>query len=250
MNSKNLQSNSLESHSLSTGRFGYSATGLEDLGATEYTLVTIVVDTSGSVASFKKDMEKAIMEVVNSCKYSKRSDNLMIRFVTFHNDLTEEHGFKLLSDCDPSNYDDCLMVGGSTALFDASQNSIEATRDYGKKLVDNDFDVNGIIFIITDGDDNSSVMTADGVKKSLAEALRSESLESLMTILIGVGVGGYPNIQKYLNDFQKDAGLTQYVNIKDADEKSLAKLAQFISKSISSQSNALNTGGASQPLTF
>ena len=245
-----MNSNTLAQHNLEGTSFGYSAAGLEDLGATEYTLVTIVVDTSGSVASFKKDMEKAIVEVVNSCKYSKRSDNLMIRFVTFHSSLAEEHGFKLLSDCEPSNYDDCLMVGGTTALFDASQNSIEATRDYGKKLVDNDFDVNGIIFIITDGMDNASVVTKNGVKDSLAEALKSESLESLMTILIGVGTAAYPEVQSYLDEFKKDAGLTQYVNIKDADEKSLAKLAQFISKSISSQSNALNSGGASQPLTF
>ena len=108
-----------------------------------------------------------------------------------------------------------------------------------------------IVFIITDGDDNSSgSVSASDVGDALNQAMRDEALESIVSILIGVGVGSYHGIGDYLDTFKNDAGLSQYVEIKDAYDKSLAKLADFISKSVSSQSSALGSGGASQPLTF
>ena len=239
----------LESHDLPTGTYGFSATKIEDLGATEYTLVTIVVDVSGSVSSFEKDMESAIKEIVNACKLSPRADNLMIRFVTFSDNMKEEHGFKLLSDCDVSDYDNCLYAGGVTSLFDAVENSIKATSTYASTLVNSDFDVNGIVAIITDGCDNSSHLSSSNVKEALTSALHEEALESLITILIGVGIDdNYVGDQ--LDEFKQDAGLTQYVEVKNANAKTIAKIADFISKSISAQSNALNSGGGSQPLQF
>ena len=50
--------------------------------------------------------------------------------------------------------------------------------------------------------------------------------------------------------FKHEAGFQQFVSIKKATEKELAKLGGFISKSISSQSQALGSGGVSQSLTF
>ena len=39
---------------LPSGQYGFSATRLDDLGATEYTLVTIICDASPSVSGFVK----------------------------------------------------------------------------------------------------------------------------------------------------------------------------------------------------
>ena len=71
-------SDSLITHSLTGQSYGYSAADLGDLGATEYTLVTIVVDESGSTLCFKKEMEACIQEVIKSCKFSQRSDLSLI----------------------------------------------------------------------------------------------------------------------------------------------------------------------------
>jgi hypothetical protein len=231
------------------GSYGYSATKLSDLGATEYTLVTLVVDDSGSIASFKTEMVDAIKAVVNACRYSPRADNLMIRLVTFSNALKEVHGFKLLSNCNVDDYNGVLNDGGMTALFDATCNSVDATSAYGKTLVDNDFSTNGIVVVITDGADNQSSNSIDSVAKSLKKAIANETLESLVSILIGVNVTD-PNISQALNDLHTQGGFTQYVELKDANAKTLAKLAQFVSKSISSQSTALGTGGPSKSLKF
>ena len=165
--------------------------------------------------------------------------------------MREIHGFKQLIDCDINDYAGAINPCGSTALFETARNAITATNDYGKQLADSDFEANAIVFIITDGDDNSSGGTTSAdVGTALKEAMREEALESIMSILIGVGVGSYPDISDYLKEFEKDAGLSQYVEIKDANDKSLAKLADFISKSVSSQSNSLGTGSVSQPLNF
>ena len=109
--------------------------------------------------------------------------------------------------------------------------------------------VNGIVFGITDGCDNASTCSAADVKAALAQAMKTESLESIITILIGVGIND-SYVSATLNNFKTEAGFTQYVELAKADAKTLAKLAEFVSKSISAQSQALGTGGPSQPLTF
>ncbi len=159
-----VEKTDLEQHNLPTGQFGYSAIKLDDLGASEFTLVTIVNDVSPSVSGYIKDMEQVLRHVALACKHSPRADNLLVRFVQFSEKLYEAHGFKALQNCNPDDYDDCLKIGNLTALYDAALNSISATGDYAKKLTNQDFQVNGIVIIITDGLDNVSVANEDMVK--------------------------------------------------------------------------------------
>ena len=116
-------------------------------------------------------------------------------------------------------------------------------------MTDADFATNGIVFVITDGEDNASKLSVRSVRDALASATQTEALESLISILIGVNVQD-PNIGAYLQDFKNEAGFTQYVELDKADAKALAKLADFVSRSISAQSKALGSGGSSQILTF
>jgi len=246
-----MDSKSLTQYSLTGQSYGYSAADLDSLGATEYTLCTICVDESSSVSSYKNEIETCIKEVVKACKFSPRSDYLLIRIVAFNQDMREVHGFKQLIDCDPADYDDSIHPCGTTALYTTAKNAIQATNDYGKQLADNDFEANAIIFVITDGMDNASGSdTAQEVKSALAKTMVDEALESVMSILIGVGVGGYSDVSAYLDDFKNTAELNQYVEVKNANDKTLAKLADFISKSVSSQSSSLGTGSKSQQLQF
>ena len=68
-------------------------------------------------------------------------------------------------------------------------------------------------------------------------------------IVIGVNVQDQA-VSGYLKQFHKDAGFTQYIEIDKADAKTLARLAEFVSQSISAQSQALGSGGASPALVF
>ena len=87
----------------------------------------------------------------------------------------------------------------------------------------------------------------------MEDSKRSEKIESLITILVGLKDPSITDkdwnddVSQYLETFVKDGGLTQYVDVGNATPQRLAKLAEFVSKSVSSQSNALGSGSPSQP---
>lgn len=230
-------------------QFQFSTMPVERLGATEYTLVTLAIDMSGSVSGFESELTSSIKEVVNACKKSSRAENLLLRLVTFNNNVYEEHGFKLIKDIQDTDYNQVIQPNGLTALYDATINSVDSIKEYGKTLVEQDFDVNGITIVVTDGMDNRSQYNSSNVKDSISDISFEEILESMVTILVGVNTKR-SDVQQYLNDYSNEGGFTQYVDVEDADANNLAKLANFISKSISNQSQSLGTGGPSQPLSF
>ena len=244
-----LNDTSLDQITLPNSHYGYSATRLEELGATEYTVVTIACDVSGSTATFTFDTESVITRIVQACKLSPRADNLLLRLVAFDDTLGELHGFKLLENCNLADYGGILRSGGSTALYDAAENAVSSTINYGQKLAAGDFSANAILFVVTDGMDNASKLPAKKVKEALSRAVSSESLESIVSILIGVNVQD-PEASRYLRQFHLEAGFTQYVELDKADARTLARLAEFVSQSISAQSQALGTGGPSRSLVF
>lgn len=230
------------------GNFQFSAVRPEDLGATEYTLVSLVLDVSGSVDSWKDELLKTEKAIVGACKKSPRSDNLLLRIVHFGSNINEIHGFKPLSEINEDDYKN-IKIDGLTALFNATDTSIQATIQYAKDLTENDYICNACIYVVTDGDNNISGRTAADIKKRITQAIKSECLESIIVVLVGI-TGGNHMLLQYLEDFQKDADITQFVDIGDATPQRLAKLAGFVSKSISSQSQSLGTGSASQPFAF
>ena len=163
--------------------------------------------------------------------------------------MSELHGFKLLENCDLADYGGSLRSGGATALYDATENAVAATVNYGQQLAAGDYAANAILFVITDGEDNASKLSATAVRQALTRAVTSEALESVVSILLGVNVQNQA-VSRYLRQFHADAGFSQYVELDKADAKTLARLAEFVSQSISAQSQALGTGGASRPLIF
>ena len=231
--------------------FRFSGTNINTLAnrASEYTLVGIAADRSGSVCMFAKEIEGCLKEALSGCQKSPRVDNLLVRLVTFNHNQSEEHGFRPLADCPIGTYDGVIKPGGGTALYDTTIDVVDSMATYGKELIKQDCMANGIAVIITDGMDESSVNSISGVKAAFARAMASECLESVVTILIGVNVIE-PAVSRALQRFKDEAGFTQYVEVKDASQKTFAKIAGFISKSVSSQSQSIGQGAASQPITF
>lgn len=243
-----IDKNNLQAFGLAASHYGFSAVRIEDLGAAEYTLVTIVADVSPSTDRFRKKMEAAIGSVVDACGASPRRHNLLVRLMAFASDVSEVHGFRPLSDCAPADYVGVLTsLRGTTALYDASVNGIEATSTYGEKLLSSGYSVNGLVVVLTDGVDNDSTLTVREVKAALGEASSAEKLESLVSILVGVNAD---DCSRYLKAYAADAGFTQYVDMGAANAKNLSRLADFMSRSISAQSVALGTGGPSTLLRF
>lgn len=229
--------------------FSFSGVKADSLGASEYTLVGLAADCSGSVMGFAREIEGCIKSSLEGCQKSSRVDNLLVRALRFDSDREELHGFRALSDCHLANYDGCVKGGGTTVLYDASVDLIDSLATYGKHLQSQEYMANGIVVVLTDGMDLGSSLSADEVKAAIARARMGESLESILTILIGINVAN-PQVSQFLQNFKTNAGFDQYIEAKDATSKTFAKVAGFISQSVSSQSQALGTGGPSQAITF
>jgi hypothetical protein len=237
--------------------FQYTNVSIDKLGASEYTIVHMVADQTGSVSSFKAALENMLVTSLVACKKSPRSENLLFRTTAFSArmggvvQIAELHGFKLLNDLDPAMFKGALNPNGGTPLNDATMEAVEALLGYGIQLNKKKFICNAILFILTDGEENASekIMDPAEIKKTI-ERIRSEVIfESIRTILIGVNDQD-THMKSLLEKFRNDAGIDEYVSIGEATVGKLAKLAQFVSQSVSSTSQALGTGGPSQPVSF
>ena len=239
-------SQQLASFMLPGAGYGYTGVNVEDVMATELTLATGLLDESGSTTKFKDEMEKCVQTVVRSMRHSPRADNLMYRHCHFATNFREIHGYKLLQDINESDYKGCYHSNGTTSLYDSMCNVFRALKDYGQQMMQSKRMANGIIYVFTDGMDLGSTHTEHDSRDDLAALIASEALESVNTILIGVN--DEKSVQDGLKAMAKNIGFTQYIAMKDASESQLAKLADFISHSISSQSQALGSNGPSQTI--
>lgn len=228
----------------SNNSFKFSGASIDKLGADKYTLAVIAVDNSGSVTPFKKQLEDTVATVIEACK---KCPNLMIRVVSFDSSLYEIHGFINIEDTDSKDYK--LNPGGCTNLFGASYDAVGSIVTYAKTLSDQDFGVNGICFVITDGGDTQNVIPPGKIKDMKESPIVSEDMQSFTSILIGITKDGSATNTE-LTKFKDDAGFNHYENINDSSPSSLAKLGNLISKSISMTSRSLQTGSGSTQLTF
>lgn len=239
--------NTLESHQFGASNFQYSAARIDDLTAPEYTIVTLIVDESGSTVPFRDEMEKCIKSIVLACRQSPRADYLLLRLVAFSTTDREVHGYKLLETCDLDDYNDVFRDSGTTLLFDTVKKSVDALGDYARQLRTSDYGVNGIVIVMTDGLNTHGSYSPQDVGNALKNSITSESLESLISILVGVNLHDKLMSDK-LDEFSTEAGFDRFVSLTDASPTTLAKLAEFVSKSIASQSQAIGTGGPSQAI--
>jgi hypothetical protein len=242
----NAAATDLQTMNLAGSHYGYSATPVDKLTATEYTLAVIAADGSGSTNAFRPQMEKTIRDAVEGCQKHARGDNMMIRLTEFDDSLEERHGFKMVKQCNLADYSGCMKLGGSTALYDSAHNAVESLLDYAKRLHDQDYDVNAIVIVLTDGGDNASRFGPREIRKLVDRARQEEYLESLWMILVGINPGKDRQLTDYLDKFAREAGFDQYLDLADTSADRFAKLGGFISQSISSQSSSLGTGGPSK----
>jgi uncharacterized protein YegL len=231
--------------------FKFSGTRPENLGASDYTLVTAACDISSSVLPFAKDLSNLVGSVVGACQKSPRRDNLLFRLIVFNERIKEVHGFIELNKVNPDDYKNILKPDGWTALFDATYDAVGATLEYARELIKQDYDCNGTVYIITDGWNNRGTATPKMIADQIGKAVGQEEIRELISILIGLhdpNLQWGPDVKQKLEDFQKQAKLTEFIDVGKATDQKLAKLAQWVSESVSSSSQAIKNGTPSQPI--
>lgn len=219
---------------------------------TEKTYATLVLDCSGSMTPYQADTERCLKEIVAGLKADARAATILLRVVLFGSGMHEVHGFKPVTHCAPDDYTGCLKNMGLTELFDTSFACIESLGDACEEATKDDYDVNGIIIVMTDGgeyasrparhqpDEIKGLIVGTTGKPSLVQ---QEKLQSLRSILIGLN--GCDNTA-----FAKEAGFDQYVDAGQLNAKTFQKIVGFAVASVSTQSQAISTGRPSQALTF
>jgi uncharacterized protein YegL len=238
------------------GTFTFSAKKIDKLGALQYTIVSIAIDISGSVASFADDLLKCLKAIIEACRQNQRAEFLVIRVTTFHTNMQEVHGFRELTDIDSDQYPD-FNPQGFTCLYDAAYDAIGSTIEYARQMVEQGYDVNGDVYIITDGQENPgshrTIASPKMIKEKQETALKAEDIESIKTTLVGLHNPGSiwaDEVERDLKAFQADAGLTSFIQVGEATADNLAKLADWVSASVSSQSDQVGSNAPSAVLDF
>ena len=208
-----------------------------DLSSAEYTLVDIAIDHSGSIQGYEGDLMRMLQKCVQACKKTNRAENIMLRVTIFSGNvgIRELHGYLPLNEISEDNYQPFTPDGG-TPLYDATFSAIASMGQYGRQLRDQNLSCNGIAFIITDGEEGGSVeANPNMIRERISTIDMEEWLESLISIVIGVG-------SARIGSFAEASGLTHTLNMGQVNEAMLSDLAQVVSGSIVSQSQAMGTG--------
>lgn len=246
--SKENMSEGLNSFMIPGSNYGYTGTSIKSLQSFENTIAIGLVDESASTSYFRKDLEECTKEIIRSLRDSDHADKLLYAHYHFGSGFREIHGFKEVAQINVDDYDGCWKSSGSTSLYDSETKVIQYLDDYGDQMRKQHYLCNGLLYVLTDGMDNTSSLAESAVTNALKTIMMSEGLESFISILIGVNEDSH--VQKGLEEHAKKCGFSQYVRVDDASQKSLSKIAGFIQRSISSQSQMLGSGGPSQLLTF
>ena len=247
-----MGSDILESYSIpGAGNFTFSAVNPDDLEELGYTLATVVLDASGSL-EYKKNLLTALLKTIAiGLKKSSRKETILLRVIIFNETIWEIHGFKHVTQIDSDNDYEGIEPKGMTGLVDSMFSAVASTYEYAKKLVDDGYDTNACVYIITDGMDNRSKKKARDVSEQIARMKAGEEVESIITILFGVNdpiCGWSKDVASALSELQAEVDFTEYIDAGDVTEENVGKIGGVVSSSIVSTSQALGTKGPSQQL--
>ncbi|MBN2610033.1 MAG: VWA domain-containing protein [Bacteroidales bacterium] len=200
-----------------------------EISSDETINAVLIVDVSPSVAAYVKDMNTAFKDFLEEMQKSHVAEKLMVSIIEFNEKTIVRSGFQPVSSIDPAAilFRPC---GSGTALYDAVLAGITNALNYRTNLENSGVNCNTLIFIITDGEDNSSGNQAAKVRKVLDDTLKGEknafSFESIL-----FGVGNDADFEKA----QKDMGIRHLAKIGNSG-KEIRKMIGFISASISKSS--------------
>lgn len=193
----------------------------------EVILVAIAMDISPSVKAFEGELNTAFTSFIEEMQQAHVADKLMVKVIEFNEKVTEKTGYMPIKSIDPKTFV-FKASGGSTALVDAAKKAIEATVDYRTHLESTGINVKVLVFVITDGEENSSSARFSDVATML-EAINKEerNVFSFETILFGIGTSTASFTQSK-NDLH-----FKHLAVVGQSAKEIRKMIGFISASIS-----------------
>jgi uncharacterized protein YegL len=200
----------------------------EDIEVDETINAVFVIDTSYSVSNYVSDLNHAFNDFIQSMQKSHVADKLFVSIIEFSEKITVTSGFRPVSSIPVMDFSKNL--GGWTSLYDASLTGLKNALDYRENLQNSGVETKTLLFVITDGEDNSSKNPASKVK-TLIEKLKNDEHNAFSFTSVLFGVGDQINFEKA----QKAMGIEHLAKI-GATGQEIKKMIGFISQSISSVS--------------
>lgn len=191
-----------------------------------------VVDVSPSIRRYSSDLNNAFNDFVQTMQQSHVHDRLFVSIVEFDDDVRVRSGFQPIIGVPVTDF---VPQGGGTALYDAVLAGIKNATDYRESLETTGINVKTLVFVITDGEDNSSARGAASKVKSLLDDIKANEANafSFTTILFGVGN------QARFEQAQTSMGIEHLAKVGDTG-KEIKKMISFISSSISKSASGNN----------
>lgn len=204
---------------------GAAGKDLEDITASDVTLVTVLIDASSSIAA--RGLEKAVREgqnaLLDAFSGAKDRDAVLLACWTFSSQMDVVHSYVPVGDAtrlDAKNY----RASGATALYDAWCSALAANVAYAQRLRDGGTPTRSVVVVVTDGEDVGSRHGAADCARLSRDLLASE----LFTLAL-VGVGGDVNFEHVARAMGIPAGCILWE--KDATPSSLRRAFQLVSRS-------------------
>ncbi len=204
---------------------GAAGKDLEDITASDVTLVTVLIDSSSSIKD--RGLEKAVREgqnaLLDAFAGARERDAVLLACWTFASDAQVLHSYVPVDEAtrlDQRNY----RAGGATKLYDTWCNALAANVAYAQRLRDGGTPTRSVVVVVTDGEDVGSKRTAQACASLSRDLLASE----LFTLAL-VGVGNDVNFEAVAKSMGVPAGCILWE--KDATPSGLRRAFTLVSKS-------------------
>lgn len=189
------------------------------------------IDVSPSVRNYEGELNDAFNGFIEEMQKSHIAESLLVSTIEFTDVIISNKGFQPVANVQKSNF---RAQPSGTALYDAARLALKNALDYRKAQLLSGVTCKTLLFIITDGQDNSSDQrSASEVKKMHDDIMKDEANAfGFTSILFGVNQGGARA------DFEHAAKVMgiQHVATVGVTPKEIRKMISWISSSISSTS--------------
>ena len=200
----------------------------EEIEVDETINAVFVIDTSYSVSSYINELNQAFNDFTDSMQSSHIADKLFVSIIEFSEKVKVTSGFRPVASIPQMDFS--KRLGGWTSLYDAAYTGLKNALDYRENLENSGVDTKTLLFIITDGEDNSSKNSPQKVK-TIINKLKKEERSAFSFTSVLFGLGDQANFEKA----QKEMGIEHLAQIGTSGEE-IKKMIGFISQSISSVS--------------
>jgi len=220
------------------GHFEFTAVDPDNVSSRHVTLAAVAIDRSCSAHDFLPHMVRMLQRLVTTCAQSDVADSVLMRLSGFGNKPEEIHGFYPMARIAAEDYDDVLSAGGTTALYDAVYDAVSSTTHFATMLSRRGVKANGVVVVVADGFDNSSIYTAKEARTVLAEANDSDVLESLVSIFVGINPVEIQYTREEMRKLLCNLG-TEYMDLPDTSAETFLGLADRLSDVVLAQRRRL-----------